>query len=291
MRRIRIVLLPCVVRCWRAAARCRPAAAGAKTRRGGRAGSACALRPPMRRAIPGSGRRSLGAVVLADRRLGSAHSGLGARAHARIRLAAECRRLERRSARPPRSSLTTPTIVATPGGDDFGEWLAEQGQGHARRCRGRQRDGCDHALAQDGSRSRAAERPGRRELPFRPHLDFRRPHPPRLPQPAFDRHVERRATHARRRPVRADDRHVLVAHRGRLAFSADTLFSMALGNFMASFVNDAFLGLDAPTVLHRVRVAAMPDGAMRAVAHALAMSAECAYSRALASCSSSRPVL
>jgi hypothetical protein len=40
-------------------------------------------------------------------------------------------------------------------------------------------------------------------------------------------------------------------------FPADTLFSMALGNFMASFVNDAFLGLDAS-----LSVAALPDGAI-----------------------------
>jgi hypothetical protein len=30
-------------------------------------------------------------------------------------------------------------------------------------------------------------------------------------------------------------------------FPSDTLFSMALGNFIASFVNDAFLGLDDST--------------------------------------------
>jgi len=43
-------------------------------------------------------------------------------------------------------------------------------------------------------------------------------------------------------------------------FPADTLFSMALGNFMASFVNDAFLGLDSGTA--SLTVAATPDGAM-----------------------------
>jgi hypothetical protein len=43
-------------------------------------------------------------------------------------------------------------------------------------------------------------------------------------------------------------------------FPADTLVGMALGNFLASFVNDAFLGLDpAGTSL---TVAATPDGAI-----------------------------
>jgi len=41
-------------------------------------------------------------------------------------------------------------------------------------------------------------------------------------------------------------------------FPADTMFSMALGNFMASFVNDAFLGLDSGS--SSLSVAATPDG-------------------------------
>lgn len=43
-------------------------------------------------------------------------------------------------------------------------------------------------------------------------------------------------------------------------FPSDTLFSMALGNFMASFVNDAFLGLDPAAT--SLTVAATPDGAI-----------------------------
>jgi membrane-associated phospholipid phosphatase len=35
-------------------------------------------------------------------------------------------------------------------------------------------------------------------------------------------------------------------------YPADTLFSMALGNFMAAFVNDAFLGLDEPNMAFTV---------------------------------------
>ena len=43
-------------------------------------------------------------------------------------------------------------------------------------------------------------------------------------------------------------------------FPADTLVGMALGNFMASFVNDAFLGLDPGTA--SISVAMTPDGAV-----------------------------
>ena len=43
-------------------------------------------------------------------------------------------------------------------------------------------------------------------------------------------------------------------------FPADTLFGMALGNFMASFVNDAFLGLQSDST--SLTVATMPDGAI-----------------------------
>ena len=44
-------------------------------------------------------------------------------------------------------------------------------------------------------------------------------------------------------------------------YPADTLFSMALGNFIASFVNDAFLGLDSGSAFI-LTVAATPDGAI-----------------------------
>ena len=57
-----------------------------------------------------------------------------------------------------------------------------------------------------------------------------------------------------------DDRHVVVPHRGRLHFPADTLVGMALGDVMASFVNDAFLGLDSDSA--SLTVSAMPDGAI-----------------------------
>jgi hypothetical protein len=43
-------------------------------------------------------------------------------------------------------------------------------------------------------------------------------------------------------------------------FPADTMFGMALGNFVASFVNDAFLGLGLRQ--RSLTVAATPDGAI-----------------------------
>jgi hypothetical protein len=43
-------------------------------------------------------------------------------------------------------------------------------------------------------------------------------------------------------------------------FPADTLVAMALGNFMASLINDAFLGLDSDSA--SLTVAATPDGAV-----------------------------
>jgi hypothetical protein len=43
-------------------------------------------------------------------------------------------------------------------------------------------------------------------------------------------------------------------------FPSDTLFSMALGNFVASFVNDAFLGAGPEGVTLGLR--SMPDGAL-----------------------------
>jgi membrane-associated phospholipid phosphatase len=42
-------------------------------------------------------------------------------------------------------------------------------------------------------------------------------------------------------------------------FPADTLVGMALGNFMASFFNDAFLGLQDPSAA--LTVSTLPDGA------------------------------
>ena len=46
-------------------------------------------------------------------------------------------------------------------------------------------------------------------------------------------------------------------------FPSDTLFSMALGNFVGSFVNDAFLGLDTHAI--SISVAPMPEGGLLSV--------------------------
>ena len=43
-------------------------------------------------------------------------------------------------------------------------------------------------------------------------------------------------------------------------FPSDTLFSIALGNFMASFFHDAFMGLNTESPID-VRVVAAPGGA------------------------------
>jgi hypothetical protein len=45
-------------------------------------------------------------------------------------------------------------------------------------------------------------------------------------------------------------------------FPSDTLFSMALGHFIASFLNDGFLGLDDGTSTSAIAFAPAPDGAV-----------------------------
>ena len=143
--------------CARAAARCPPATVGARTRRGGRAGSACALRPSNAARDPWVWAPLLGAAAFQiddlDRRTAD-----WAREHTPV--FGSQRNAEQWSDDLRTASVLAhyATIVATPSGDDFGEWLAQQGEGHAGRRRGRQRDGRDHALAEDRSRPRAAER-------------------------------------------------------------------------------------------------------------------------------------
>ena len=149
-----------------AAARCLPAAAGARMRRGGRAGSACALRPSNAARDPvglGAARRR---CRHADRRPRSAHRGLGARAHADLRLATQCRGLERRSADrlSPRALRHDPRHAER---RRLRRVADQQSEGHAGRRGGRQCDRCSHALAQDRSRPDAAER-RRTTRAFRP---------------------------------------------------------------------------------------------------------------------------
>jgi membrane-associated phospholipid phosphatase len=153
------------------------------------------------------------------------------------------------------------TIVATPGGDDFGEWIANKARGTLVDVA---------AVSSTVAITRALKPAVGRE---RPNGEDDESFP--------SGHTSSSAVHTRlaSRNLRSIDmpngvRRTLDVGLYALTigtswsrieagwhFPADTLFSMALGNFMASFVNDAFLGLDAsPTA--SISVAAMPDGAM-----------------------------
>ena len=152
------------------------------------------------------------------------------------------------------------TIVATPSGDDFGEWLANKAKGTL----------VDVAAvaattAITGSLKKAVGR-------TRPNGEDDESFP--------SGHTASSAVHTRlaSRNLRSIDmpdgaRTTLDVGLYALTigtswsrieagwhFPADTMFSMALGNFMASFVNDAFLGLDSSS--SSLTVAATPDGAI-----------------------------
>jgi hypothetical protein len=152
------------------------------------------------------------------------------------------------------------TIVATPSGDDFGEWLANKAKGTL----------VDVAAvaattAITGSLKKAVGR-------MRPNGEDEESFP--------SGHTASSAVHTRlaSRNLRSIDmpdgaRTTLDVGLYALTigtswsrieagwhFPADTMFSMALGNFMASFVNDAFLGLDSSS--SSLTVAATPDGAI-----------------------------
>ncbi len=152
------------------------------------------------------------------------------------------------------------TIVATPSGNDFGEWIANKARGTL----------VDVAavsstvtITRSLKKSVGRERPNGRDDESFP-----------------SGHTSTSAVHTRLasrnlRSIDMPDRARLGLDIGLYAltigtswsrieagwhFPADTLFSMALGNFMASFVNDAFLGLDAAPA--SISVAALPDGAI-----------------------------
>ena len=152
------------------------------------------------------------------------------------------------------------TIVATPSGDDFGEWLANKAKGTL----------VDVAAvaattAITGSLKQAVGR-------TRPNSADDESFP--------SGHTSSSAVHTRlaSRNLRSIDmpagvRTTLDVGLYALTigtswsrieagwhFPADTMFSMALGNFVASFVNDAFLGLDSRS--NSLTVAATPDGAI-----------------------------
>lgn len=152
------------------------------------------------------------------------------------------------------------TIVATPSGDEFGEWLANKAKGTL----------VDVAsvaatTAITGSLKQAAGR-------TRPNGEDDESFP--------SGHTSSSAVHTRlaSRNLRSIDmpagvRSTLDVGLYALTigtswsrieagwhFPADTMFGMALGNFVASFVNDAFLGLDSGS--SSLTVAATPDGAI-----------------------------
>jgi PAP2 superfamily len=152
------------------------------------------------------------------------------------------------------------TIIVTPSGDDFGEWLANKAKGTL----------VDVAAvaattAITGSLKKAVGR-------TRPNGEDDESFP--------SGHTASSAVHTRlaSRNLRSIDmpagaRTTLDVGLYALTigtswsrieagwhFPADTMFSMAVGNFMASFVNDAFLGLDSSS--SSLTVAATPDGAI-----------------------------
>jgi membrane-associated phospholipid phosphatase len=152
------------------------------------------------------------------------------------------------------------TVLATPSGDDFGEWLANKARGtlvdvaavsatvavtrSLKKTVGRTRpNGADDESFPSGHTSSSAV------------------------------HTRLASRNLRSIDMRAGVRKSLDIGLYALTigtswsrieagwhFPSDTLVSMALGNFMASFVNDAFLGLDAGSA--SLTVAATPDGAI-----------------------------
>jgi membrane-associated phospholipid phosphatase len=152
------------------------------------------------------------------------------------------------------------TVVATPGGDDFGEWVANK-------ARGALVDAVAVSATVAITRSLKTS-VGR----TRPNGEDDESFP--------SGHTSSSAVHTRlaSRNLRSIDmpagaRRALDVGLYALTigtswsrieagwhFPADTMFSMALGNFMASFVNDAFLGLDSSS--SSLTMAATPDGAI-----------------------------
>ena len=149
------------------------------------------------------------------------------------------------------------TVAATPSGDDFGEWIANKARGT---LVGVAAVSGTVAITRSLKTNIGRERPNGRDDESFP-----------------SGHTSSSAVHTRlaSRNLRSIDmsagtRRSLDVGLYALTigtswsrieagwhYPADTLFSMALGNFMASFVNDAFLGLDAS-----LSVAALPDGAI-----------------------------
>lgn len=152
------------------------------------------------------------------------------------------------------------TILATPGGDDFGDWLANKARGTLVDMA---------AVSSTVALTRSLK------------TNVGRTRPNGEDDESFPSgHTSTSAVHTRlaSRNLRSIDmpagaRRTLDVGLYALTigtswsrieagwhFPADTLVGMALGNFMASFVNDAFLGLDPAAT--SIIVAATPDGAM-----------------------------
>lgn len=152
------------------------------------------------------------------------------------------------------------TLLATPGGDDFGDWLANKARGTLVDMA---------AVSSTVALTRALK------------TNVGRTRPNGADDESFPSgHTSTSAVHTRlaSRNLRSIDmpagaRRTLDIGLYALTigtswsrieagwhFPADTLVGMALGNFMASFVNDAFLGLDPAAA--SISVAATPDGAI-----------------------------
>jgi membrane-associated phospholipid phosphatase len=152
------------------------------------------------------------------------------------------------------------TIVATPGGDEFGEWVANKARGTLVDVAA---VGATVAITRSLKTNVGRTRPNGEDDESFP-----------------SGHTSSSAVHTRlaSRNLRSIDmpagaRRTLDVGLYALTigtswsrieagwhFPADTLVGMALGNFMASFVNDAFLGLDPGST--SLTVAATPDGAI-----------------------------
>jgi hypothetical protein len=150
------------------------------------------------------------------------------------------------------------TLIATPSGDDFGEWLANKAKGtlvdvaavaattaitgSLKQAVGRTRpNGADDESFPSGHTSSSAV-----------HTRLASRNLRSIDMPAGVRTTLDVGLHAL----------TIGTSWSRIEagwhFPADTMFGMALGNFMASFVNDAFLGLDSGSTT--ISVAATSNG-------------------------------
>ena len=152
------------------------------------------------------------------------------------------------------------TLLATPGGDDAGDWFVAKGKGVLVQFAA---ISATSALTNQLKTGTSRERPngaGNRSLP--------------------SGHASKSAVHTRLASRNLQSIEMAVGSRRALDvgftaltigtswarveagvhFPSDTLVGMALGNFIGAFVNDAFLGLEDPTL--SVGLAPTPDGAV-----------------------------